>query len=70
MEGHKSFSQNRTSDTLRKLSLLYHMGWVLILLDDALPPGSLVLRPVNDFILEDLTIDCGITFCVLSEEAI
>ena len=70
MEGHKSFSQNRTSDTLRKLSLLCHMGRVIILLDDAHPSGSHVLHPKTDFGLQNLAIDCGIKFCVLSEEAI
>ena len=70
MEGHKSFPQNRTSDTLRKLSLLCHTGWVVILSDDTGPSGSLFLHPINDFILQDLAIDSGIKFCVLGVEAI
>ena len=70
MKGHKSFSQNRTSDTLRKLSLLCHMDWVILLLDDTCPSGSLVLHPMNDFILQDLAIDSGIEFCILGIEAI
>ena len=69
-EGHKSFSQNRTSDTLSRLSLLCHTGWVVILLDDTGPSGSLVLHPINDLILQDVAIDSGIKFCVLDKEAI
>ena len=46
------------------------MVWVIILLDDTRLSGSLFLHLMNDFILQDLALVCGIKFFVLGEEAI